>query len=111
MTCTLGVVGFDVETAVHVGRVGRTREATMDDHVLRTFIQQRLMTGLLPTGRVLRAWLGRGNRTRCNACGELLAWDDAMIEGFTATGTVFWFHTRCFYLWAGEQEALLPQPA
>lgn len=76
----------------------------MDDHVLRTFIQQRLMTGLLPTGRVLRGWLGRGNRTR-------VAWDDAMIEGFTATGTVFRFHTRCFYLWAGEQEALLPQPA
>ena len=84
-----------------------TPEATMNDRILRTFIQQQIATGLLPTDRSLRAWLGTGDGTLCHACGEVLGRQASMIEGFTAAGTVFRFHTRCFYIWANEREARL----
>jgi hypothetical protein len=75
----------------------------MDGQALRLLIRQRLAAGVLPTGRMMRAWQGLGNRTLCHACAEVLAWDDGMVEGFTAMGAVMRFHTGCFELWDDER--------
>jgi hypothetical protein len=82
----------------------------MDDRGLKTFVQQQLATASLPTGRIVRAWLSRGDRTQCSACAELLAWEQPMIEGFTTTGAVFRFHLGCFDLWAAPRSPCPPDP-
>jgi hypothetical protein len=77
----------------------------VEGQVLRLFIQQKLADDRLPKGRMMRLWRGPGNGTRCNACGEVLAWDESMVEGFTATAVVMRFHTGCFDLWDDERHA------
>ena len=75
----------------------------MDDQALRPFIQQKLAAGVLPTNRMLRVWHGAGSGTPCDACGEVLARSDIMLEGFTATVAAVRFHAHCFDLWNHER--------
>ena len=73
---------------------------------VRLLIRTKLAAGILPTARIMNAWRGRGNGTRCNACAEVLTWNDVMVDGFTSSMTVFRFHIRCFEIWDDERQAL-----
>jgi hypothetical protein len=69
-------------------------------------IRTKLTDGRLPLSNITRFWCGNGNGERCDACEEIVAKDDLVLEGAGVEGSrPLRLHFTCIRLWDEERSA------
>lgn len=72
---------------------------------LRAIIRRKLATGELPHDSIPRFWGGKSDGEDCDACGEVIAAEQLLMEAISRTNNQgIQFHVECFYLWDAERE-------
>ena len=79
----------------------------MDPISLRTLIRQKLADGRLPQNSIPRIYGGPSNGETCDACNEVVAKNQFVMEGVSTdlTKRALQFHVGCFYVWDSERTA------
>ena len=79
----------------------------MEPISLRVLIQQKLADGRLPHNSIPRVWGGPSNGETCDACGEVIAAHQFVMEGVSTDPTKrsVQFHVGCFGIWDVERTA------
>ena len=83
----------------------------MDTELLRVIIRDKLKNGVLPHDSIPRIWGGPGQEERCDACEELVAKRQMLMEGLSDDGHGIQMHVQCFYVWDNERQAIGHTPS
>ena len=71
----------------------------MEPSEIRLLIQKKLADGRLPHNSIPRVWGGSGAGEMCDACDEVIAKTQFVMEGVGAEHKAVQFHVLCFQLW------------
>jgi hypothetical protein len=71
-------------------------------------IHGKVIRGLLPRERPLRAWVGWGNGRGCDSCGLMISATDIEHEFDFASGRTIRFHEACMVAWWRATRAVFP---
>lgn len=73
----------------------------MEPITLRVLIRQKLADGRLPHDSIPRIWGGPSHGEMCDACDEVVAENQFVMEGASTDHTkrAVQFHVGCFHLW------------
>lgn len=72
---------------------------------IRAMIRRKLQAGDLPHDSIPRFWGGPSIGEECDACEQLIAADELLMEAISrTTNQGIQFHVECFYLWDSERE-------
>ena len=73
----------------------------MEPATLRALIRQKLSDGCLPQNSIPRVWGGPSNGETCDACDEVIAKNQFVMEGVSTdlTKRALQFHVGCFHMW------------
>ena len=89
------------------GHVTETTVPVVDPISLRVLIQQKLADGRLPHNSIPRVSGGPSSGETCDACGDVIAVHQFVMEGVSMDHTkeTLHMHVACFYLWDAERKA------
>ena len=89
----------------------------MTEKELRALIRERMRTGELPPVLGGRTFAGRGSRTACHCCGQIIARHEVVYEvqltpRCTQSTRAFIVHTQCHWIWWEESgsQSSPPEP-
>lgn len=76
----------------------------MDQATIRLSVRRKLDDGTLPHNSIPRFWGGPSDGEFCDACEEVIAASQLLMEGMsTTTNQGVQFHVECFYIWDTER--------
>ena len=77
----------------------------MTTESIRAMVRRKLAAGTLPHDSIPRFWGGASDGEECDACEEVIAVDQLLMEAIsTTTNQGLQFHLECLYLWDLERE-------
>jgi hypothetical protein len=82
---------------------------------LRALIRERIRTGQLPPVLGGKTFVGRGNNTACDCCGQIMSRHELVYEvqltlAWTVFGRGYIAHTRCHWIWLEESASQSAPP-
>ena len=77
----------------------------MEPSTLRVLIREKLADGRLRQNSIPRVWGGPSNSETCDACGEVVAKHQFVMEAVSTdlSKRALQFHVGCFHLWDAER--------